>query len=113
MIGIQDSKDLLIFLSRTVNAIDKTLTDGKVTITDAVYIFSPLTTVQDAISGIDNVDNELLDLTQEEVNELMDVVARELDLTNDAVETLTEEALALALTLVQFVAKVKNLRASN
>lgn len=108
--NIKETEELARFLSRLANSIDKTLSDGSVTVSDVQYLFSPLAAAKPAIEGISKVDNELLDLDAEEATYLVDVFAQELDLSNDVSETLTEEGLALSIALVQFVNKVRAAR---
>lgn len=111
-LGIKETKELLVFTSRLANAIDKTLADGKVTVTDAVYIFDPLSAAKDGIDGIGQVDNEIADLSEQEAVELVELFALELDLSNNLAESLAEEGLALGVAIVNFVNKVRAARSN-
>lgn len=109
--GTKETEDLLIFVTRLANSIDKTLADGKVGVTDVQYLFDPLLAAKAAFEGVNSLDDELADLSDAEASALVDLVARELDLTNDASEELAEEGLALMVNLVRFVNKIRAARA--
>lgn len=106
----KEVKELLVFIARLGNSIDKTLADGKVTITDASYLFDPLFSAKAAFEGIDAIDDELADLDDFEAQELVNVVKQELDLVDANTEELTEEGLALAINIVRFVNKIRAAR---
>jgi hypothetical protein len=107
MASIKETKDLLVFVSRLGNSIDKTLADGKVSVTDTQYLFDPLFAAGAAFTGFADIPAEIDDLDDAEAMELVSVVANELDLSNDAAEHLSEEGLALAIAIVQFVNKIR------
>lgn len=110
MLGTSDTKDLLVFVARLGNSIDKTLSDGKVTLTDAGYLFDPLFSAKAAFEGLANIDDELADLDSEEATNLVSIFADELELSNDEAEDLSEEGIALAISIVNFVNKIRAAR---
>ena len=110
MADVKETKELLVFVSRLANSIDKTLTDGKVTVTDAQYLFDPLFAAGAAFNGFAQIPSEIAELDDKEVAELISVVENELDLRNDQAEQLSEEGLALAIALVQYVNKIRSIK---
>lgn len=107
---VKELKELLVFSCRLANSIDKTLADGKVTVTDAQFLFDPLFAAGPAFNGFANIELELEDLDDAEAIELVSVVANELDFTNDEAEHLSEEGIALAIAIVRFVNKIRAAR---
>lgn len=110
MADVKETKDLLVFVTRLANSIDKTLADGKVTVTDTQYLFDPLFAAGAAFNGFAQIPEEIADLDDMEAAELVNVVAQELDLRNDQAEHLSEEGLALAIAVVQYVNKIRATR---
>ena len=107
MSGIKETSELLKFAARLGGAIDKTLADGKVTVTDTQFLFDPLFAAGSAFTGFAEIPAELADLDDEEANELVAVIENELDIANDVAEGLAEDGLALAIAIVQFVNKIR------
>lgn len=108
--SIKESKELLTFLARLGNSIDKALLDGKVTITDAGLLFEPILAAKSAFDGVLLIPEELADLDTDEATELVATVQAELELNDEFVEDIAEEGLALAIALVSYVNKIRSAR---
>lgn len=108
--GIKESKELLTFLARLGNSIDKALEDNKITVSDASYLFDPIFAAKGAFEGVNLIPAELSDLDNDEALELVFTVKTELDLRDDQGEELTEEGLALAIQLVSYINKIRAAR---
>jgi len=109
---VQNTNELLIFLSRFTNAIVESLEDGKVTITDITTIFKPLMAAKDALNDIQEIPLELADLDTDEAALLVRTFQSELDFEVDNIEEVVEEGLAVALSLVLYIQKIRDLKAS-
>jgi hypothetical protein len=106
--SIKETKELLLFVAKFGNALDKALLDGKINLMDAGVIFEPLLAAKDAFNEVAAVPKELADLTEDEAIELNEAVAEELDLDSESTEILTEKGLALVLALINFYKELKN-----
>lgn len=107
---VQNTNELLIFLTRLTNSILESLEDGKVTITDITTIFKPLMAAKDALNDIQEIPLELAELDTEEAALLVQTFKDELDFETDNVEEVVEEGLAVALSLVLYIQKVRDLK---
>jgi hypothetical protein len=79
--GIKETTDLLKFVSGLVEAGKASFEDGKVNLVDLANFVLPLTLLPAAIEGVNQVPAELGDLSDEEiqalVNEVGDIVSDE------------------------------------
>jgi len=110
LLGIKETKELLVFLAKFGNAVDIALRDGKISFMDAGVLFEPLFASASAFNGVKELPAELGELSSTEALELTDAVAAELDLANDNAEYLTERGLELAFALVAFISEIRSLR---
>ena len=106
MIGIEETTDMAIFAARLGNAIDNTLADGKVTISDATNLFGVLSASKAAFENSAQIPTEVKDLDADEINTLNYAFANELDLHNDFIEGLAEEGVRLTLQLIAFASRI-------
>lgn len=105
--GINETRDLLVFLAKFGNAIDRSLEDGEVGWLDGRFLLDPLMVAKPAFEGANLIPNELGDLSSSEAMDLTATVAAELDLDNENAEVLTEKGVALALALVAYVNELR------
>lgn len=106
--AVKETKELCLLAAKLVNAADKSLADGKISLFDAAHFLSPLKAANAAIQGIKEVPSELKDLSEAEAQELKEAIAGELDLSNDDAEVIVEQVIGVGL---QLAAAVQNLRA--
>lgn len=108
--GIEETKDVAKFLCRTTNAVLNSLEDdGKITFTDFPKFAGVAMAIFPALSGISEVPKELADLTEDEFNELKELVKEELELDDD-VEAVIEKTLVIANEIKLLIDMVKTLR---
>jgi hypothetical protein len=112
MAGIKETKEAVTFVARMIDAADKSLADGKITIFDAANLFSPLQALPAAIGGLSAVPSEMADLDPGEAEELRALVAAELDLTNDAAEIVAENIIGFALQFLANLEAVRSVKAT-
>lgn len=80
--GIEETKDLLLFLIKLFHAFRKSLTDSKITISDLQYFLNVLLCLPSAIGNISDIPQEISDLSQSEINELVSFCITELSLND-------------------------------
>lgn len=102
-LGIKETKEVLKFVIEFGEAIDKGLADGKLNALDIGLVINPLMQLGPALEGLGQVDDELKDLSAEELAELKAYVETELDISNDKVEMMIEEGLGMAVKLYKFI----------
>lgn len=94
--GIKEIKEVLTLMSSVIKAVDAATKNGLSW--DDFYHFVPVVPkVFPALEGIENVDDELFDLTEEELDELKVFVKDELDIPDNQVEMFIEKGLSIAL----------------
>ena len=89
-------------------ALDKKLADGKLTFIEAFQLIPDLRELPWAISNASIIKDELLDLTDLEKAELVQYIKDELDLENDKVESIIENAISALLALSVLAGSVKS-----
>lgn len=97
--GIQETKELVVFVARLATSVDASLADGKVGVDDAAQLMAPLMAIPAAFAGITEFPAEVADLDPAEAEELKEAIKAELDLRGDAVEVIVEEAIGAAFQL--------------
>lgn len=108
MHSIKESKELLLFIAKLANAVDKALANGSIDVADVTLVFDPLFAAKSAFDDVTLVPQELFDVDEDEATELVEAVKQELSLRNDVAEELTEEGLAIAIRLVLFINKIRS-----
>lgn len=74
-VGVEGIKAVIKFAASTFKAVELTLRDGKVGVTDIIYFVDPITNVSPMIKGIASVPDELLDqITDDELNQILQVL---------------------------------------
>lgn len=94
-VGIDETKDVVLFATLFADSIIKALADGKITFSDAPYFFSAMIKLPKAISGIDKVPAEISDLDENEMKELVQIVKDNLGVPTDQCKVIVEKSLAL------------------
>ena len=107
MYDIRNLKELMLFICRLVKGIDKTLEDGKFTFIELTNFIGAAQAIPAAVEGLNEIPLEFKDLSEEEQAELVQYVADEFDLNNDAVEVWIEKAFNIALNLAKLIEEAK------
>jgi len=109
---IKETKELAIFVCRLGNAVDASLADGKIGLTDATNLLGPFMAAGPAFAGIDKLPSELSDMDPLEAQELKACIAAELDLRNDGTEVVIEQVAELTLQLAAAILAMKKAKAA-
>ncbi|OQY70802.1 MAG: hypothetical protein B6D44_15210 [Ignavibacteriales bacterium UTCHB2] len=110
MYGIEETKDVVVFLCKTTNAVlDSLKDDGKITIGDFPKFGGVAMALFPAFSGINEVPKELAELSEDEVTELIALVKDELELDGN-VEEVIAKALTIASEIKDLIDLVKQLK---
>lgn len=110
MYGITETKDVVVFLCKSTNAVVESLKDdGKVTIGDFPKFGGVAMSVFPAFSGINEVPKELAELSEDEVTELVALIKDELQL-DENVEEVISKALTIAAEIKDLIDLVKQLK---
>ena len=111
-ISVKETNDLLSFVGAFATTSAAVLQDGKVSFIELAAYFEAATLVKPAIDGIAQVPAELADLDDSEKALLVSNFADRFDLPNDKAEVLTEKGLELGLSIAQFIAEIRALKAA-
>lgn len=110
MYGIEETKDVVKFLCKATNAVlDSLKDDGKITIGDFPKFGGAAMAMFPAFSGINEVPKELVELSEDEVTELVALVKDELEL-DENVEQVISKALIIASEIKDLIDLVKQLK---
>lgn len=102
-LGIQNIKEVMDFAITLAESLSLSLEDGQFDPTDVVNFIPTLQKVIPAFDEIGMVDDEFLDITDEEKEELVEYLQSNLDIADDTVEAFIEAAFATALELFKFI----------
>lgn len=101
--GIDDFKDLWVFLLSFGSALQSSMADdGKITMKDAVKFWDPVRNLPSVISGYQNIGKEVMDLTEDEINELVEIARK---YVSEDVRDMVIDLSQLALNIVKFYGK--------
>lgn len=109
-IGTENLSELAVFCCNVGNAVDKSLSDKKISFTDSINFTAAVMSAPAAFMSISQVDKEYFDLDDAEKTELKTLVAEKLDLAADQVESIVEGIINMAIqwnSLVASMLKVK------
>ena len=103
--GIQETKELLLFVFSLAEAIKKSNADGDFNWRDGLKFIEPLKRLGPAIDNIDDIIPEVADLDAEEWNELITFVSEQWDLDNsdseDDISVRIEDGLNAGIELIR------------
>ena len=108
--GIKDLKELVVFMAVMGNAVDQATKDG-FQAADIGLVVPAFMKAPEAFAGIENVPAEFKDLDDAEKDEIVKAVKENLDLADDVLEGIVEDAFAMVLGIVSLAGKIKAARA--
>lgn len=101
--GIQETKDVLDFITTLAESLSVSLSDGEFDPADVVNFIPVLQKVIPAFDDLSLVPFELRDLTDEEKEELVAHLQDNLELEDEVLEAFVEAGFAAALELFKFI----------
>ncbi|MHC1736886.1 MAG: hypothetical protein AB9882_02610 [Ignavibacteriaceae bacterium] len=105
--GIEETIDVVKFAVVFGNALVKTFEDGKVTIGDLPYYFNAALKLPAALSGLNNVPKEIKDLTDEEINSLVQIVIDNTELPTAQAELVLQKSLNLVYSVYALLQAIR------
>jgi hypothetical protein len=107
MAGIKETKELLEFIIRLGEAVDRSMEDGEIGFMDMSNLVSAMLSANAAFSDISLIPAEIKDLSKEESEELYAYVRDELDLDSDKIEMIVENALEIGMKVFQLILAIR------
>jgi len=107
MEGIKETKELLAFIIRLGEAVDKSLEDGEIGFMDMSNLVSAMLAASSAFGDINKVPAEIKDLTKEESEELYAYIRDELNLKSDKIEDIVEGSLEVGMKIYHLIMMIK------
>lgn len=104
MAGIQNVKEVFLFVADLGNAIGTSIVDGW-QVTDVANFIPAFTSLIPAITGVDQLDDEMLDMDSQEAQELYDALAGRFDIPQENYEQFFEDTIKLGLDMFRYVNK--------
>ena len=110
--GIENLKVVIADIAEIVENVQNTLTDGKLSWFESVKLgLAASPKIAEIVENAENIKNEFTDLDRNEKNELMQILAQQLEIEkNDALEKLLEAILDTALSMSVTVNLISNLK---
>ncbi len=110
VMSVEDVKEVLDFVLALAVAIEKVWEDKKVGVTDIAHLMPVLMAVPKAIGNIAAVPGQLVKMSDEQRAALVAHAKSELNLDNDVVEVLVEQAIEIGLGIAGLIALMVSLR---
>ena len=107
--GIKDLKEMVVFVAKVGNAVDVSAEDG-IGVDDLGSFVPAFMSAPQAFEGVSEIPKEAKDLDAEEMKELQDALAKELDLKDDALEAVIEKSLAAIASIFAIAQEIKALK---
>jgi len=102
-VDVKETKELLTFVAQLGNGIGLSLADGKWSLGDVGNFVPALQGIFPGLSGLNLVNDELADLTPEEVEEIKAHVTMVFEIPQDQVEEFVERGVQIGLDLANLV----------
>lgn len=103
----KELKEILSFMCALANAIGEASEDGKISRGEALGMLPLLYNVPSAFGGMTEIPAEVADLSQEDIEELAQMIKDELNLPQDKVEEAIEDGIDLCLRLYALAQKLR------
>lgn len=110
MYGIKELREMMTFFGQFATVTGEVTADGKVSLVELFKFATLWPVIAPAIDGYKAAIPELKDLDTFERAELVAEFSKALKLPEQTTETVFEEGADLALHIVQFIGKVRELR---
>lgn len=107
MAKAKELKEILSFMCSLANAIGEASDDGKISRSEALGMLPLLYDVPSAFGGMTEIPAEVSDLSQEDIEELAQMIKDELELPQDKVEEAIEDGIDLCLRLYALAQKLR------
>lgn len=107
MQGIEKLSKVITGVIKLGMTLEDKLNDGKLTWVERFELIKELKFVPDAIINYRELVSEFRDLDFDEIEQLNDLIASELDLDNDRVEEVIENAIEVLTTLSKLTKSLK------
>jgi hypothetical protein len=106
---MKETTDLVMAVISLANGVGQAVADdGKIDVTDTVYLIEFMGSLPAAASGAEKIPGEIENMTDEQRTDLIALVKAKFDIPQDNVEEVLEDALTVAEDLVCLFAKVKD-----
>lgn len=106
-VGIEETKDVVIFAVLFANAIIESWKDGKITVSDIMNFMSPMFKLPGALSGLDAVPEELNDLDAGELDSLILLVQDLIEVDSDKAKIIVEKSIKTMYAIFELVKAIK------
>jgi hypothetical protein len=109
-LGIETLKKALGFMLGLGTELASALEDGKVSMAEGLGFIDNLFAIPGLVKDRKQLVDELKNLSDDERQELFTYAAQEFDLANDEVESVVEQALATAQSILELAISIKDLK---
>lgn len=107
MAKAKELKEALGFICALANSIGKMAEKGKPTLSDMVHLAPLMYKIPSAVDGIDQVPQEMKELSEEDLKELVQMIKDDLELPQEKIEMALEASLDIALKLYALAQKLR------
>lgn len=107
MAKAKELKEALSFICSLANSIGEIAEDGKMNLADATHLIPLLYKLPSAVDGMSEIPAEVAELSQEDIEELAQMVKDELDIPQDKIEAAIEDGIDLCLRLYALAQKFR------
>jgi hypothetical protein len=105
MSSIKELSEAVLFVTSLASAVADAAEDGRFTLVDGLHLMPVLNKLPSAIDGLGDIS--VAELSQEDVEKLVEQVKAELDLPSDTIESCIEDSFDIALKIYALVKKIR------
>ena len=110
--GIQETIDVVDFVTSLGNAVDSSLSDGKINLMDITKFWDTFGVASDAFKGLKEIPKELGDLDEQEAQAVKDRFQEGLKIDNPAIENVAVKGFVVSVALAEFIVAIRDARSS-
>jgi hypothetical protein len=107
---MKDLKELISLGCSLVSAVDSSLEDGKISLTDIIHFRNVLPKFTAGIEGIENIKGEIASLDKKKKKELVLFVESEFDVKHDDIELFIESVIDTMIGLMFSIKTFKDIK---
>lgn len=107
-IGIKETLDAVDFSIALANSIVIAYQDGQLGLTDFQYAISPFMKVPAMLSGINAIPAEISDMTEAELQQIVDKVSNDLEVNSDKALVIVTKAIKVAYSIYELLKLFKD-----
>ena len=99
---MKETKEFVVFVAKALNGVGEAMKDGTLTIGDIPAFGEAAAAFPAAISGSSSIKDELISMSDEDLDDLNQTFQKEFDIPEDKAELMVEKVLEVSIAVWKF-----------